>query len=249
MAKRRREYILKIDAYSPDTIPMVRLAEYMADLATLLGEHKSVHFVRLATGSTRLVHSVEYEAEPKVRERVHNARNHDGPIEAIRAARSIDRRLAQDNASGSLVDPTAAKLIEFPGRKRFTQPEYGPFNQLGTLDGIPIRVGGETDPVPVHLEEPGAKEPYICHASRTLAQEIAPYIFSTVIRAEGVARWHRDGDGQWMRDRFTIHSFKKLKEAPISEAISRMRAIPGMLHDAKDPLGELHKLRHGNGRT
>src|ERR1700693_346222 len=117
MAKKKREYELRIEAYTPETIPMVNLAEYMADLATLLGEYKSVHFVRLTKGSTRLVHAIEYEAEPKIRERVQSVRNQDGPIEAQQAARRIDQRLAKDNASGTLIDPTAAKIIEFPGRK------------------------------------------------------------------------------------------------------------------------------------
>jgi hypothetical protein len=249
MAKKKREYELKIEAYTPETIPMVHLAEYRADLATLLGEYKSVHFVRLAKGSTGIVHAVEYEAEPKIRERVHSVRNQDGPVDAQQAARRIDQRLAQDNASGTLIDPTSAKIIEFPGRKRFTQPEYGPFNQPGTIDGIPIRVGGETDPVPVHLEEPD-QQPHICHASRAMAREIAPYLFSTFIRAEGIGRWHRDGDGQWVRDRFTIHSFKKLKEAPLSEVVSRLRAIPSEFAKMEDPLRELCMERRGkkNGR-
>jgi len=80
-----------------------------------------------------------------------------------------------------------------------------------------------------------------------IAQEIAPHIFSTMIRAEGVGRWHRDGDGQWIRDRFTIHSFRKLRDLPLSEAVERLRGIASRLHDVEDPLHEIHKLRHGNG--
>jgi hypothetical protein len=244
MPRKSREYELRIDAYSPETIPMVRLAEYMADLATLLGEYKSVHFVRLAKGSTRLVHAVEYEAEPKIRERVQSVRNDEGPIEAVRAARNIDRRLAHDNASGELIDPTKSRIIDFPGRKRFSQPLYGPFNQSGTLDGIPIRVGGEADPVPVHLEEPGLP-PHICYASRAVAREIAPHIFSTMIRAEGIGRWHRDSDGKWLLDRFTIHSFKKLKDAPLTEVVERLHSIPGKFRELEDPIKKLRELRHG----
>ncbi len=56
------EFRLKIDAYSPKTIPMASLASYMNDLARLLGELASVHFVRLEEGSTVLVH----EAVPDV---------------------------------------------------------------------------------------------------------------------------------------------------------------------------------------
>jgi hypothetical protein len=225
---------------------MVRLAEYLADLATLLGEYKSVHFVRLGPGSTQVVHAVEYEAEPKIRERIHGVRNDEGPIEALRAARAIDKRLAQDNASGLIKEPTGAKILEFPGKKRFSQPEYGPFNQPGVLDGIPIRVGGETDPVPVHLEEPGQGEAHICHASRGIARQIAPYIFFTMLRVEGVGRFHRDPDGKWIRDRFTIHSFKKLKDVPLSESIGRLRAIKSGLQRIEDPLKELENMRHGN---
>src|ERR1051325_11638027 len=114
MPGKRREYELRIDAYSPDTIPMARLPGNMTAPATLLGEHKSVHFVRLGKGTTRLVHAVEYEAEPKVRERVQSVRNEEGPIEAVRAARSIDRLLAEDNASGELVDPVKHKVFDFP---------------------------------------------------------------------------------------------------------------------------------------
>ncbi len=249
MAKKRsREYILKIDAFTPATIPMVRLAEYMADLATLLGEYKSVHFVRLGEGTTQLVHAVEYEAEPKVRERVHAVRNQDGPIDAMRAAREIDQRLAHDNATGSIIEPTGSKIIEFPGKKRFTEPQYGPFNQAGTIDGIPIRIGGETDPVPVHLEEPG-QEAHICYASRAIATQIAPYIFSTMIRADGIGRWHRDADGKWIMDRFTIHTFRKLRDAALGDVVARLRAIPSKLKKMDDPLRELAELRYGDNAT
>ena len=55
----RRELLeFVIDAYSPETLPMSRLAEYMAQLATLLGEKSHVHFVELAAGSAKLVHAV-----------------------------------------------------------------------------------------------------------------------------------------------------------------------------------------------
>jgi hypothetical protein len=59
MERRPREYRLRIDAFTPETLPMSRLAEYMADLATLLGEQERVHFARLENGSTALVHTIE----------------------------------------------------------------------------------------------------------------------------------------------------------------------------------------------
>ena len=47
-------YSLYIDAYSPETMPMARLAEYMQSFAQMLGHEAGVHFAGLKPGSTRL---------------------------------------------------------------------------------------------------------------------------------------------------------------------------------------------------
>lgn len=239
-----REYVFEIDAYTPHTIPMNRLAEYMADLATLLGEHKNVHFVRLAEGSVNIVHSIEYEAEPKVRQRLRVLRSGDGPAEALKARHSINKRLEHDNASGVLHGPEGKKIIDFPGKKRHAQPEFGPFNQPGTIDGVPIRVGGENDPVPVHLHEEG-QQPHICFASRLLARSIAAYIFTATLRVEGIGRWRRDADGQWIREKFTIQDFKILNRVSLVEAVTHLRSIPTDLSNVNNPLEIIHKMRRG----
>ena len=71
----KREYRLKINAYSPETMPMRRLAEYLADMAMLLGEESHVHLVAIESSSTCPVVLVDWEAEPKVIERVNRVRN------------------------------------------------------------------------------------------------------------------------------------------------------------------------------
>lgn len=244
MAKQRKEFILKIDAYTPATMPMSRLAEYMADLATLLGEHAHIHFVRLGKGSTNLVHAVEYEAEPKVRERIRAVRSGDAPLEAMRAERALDKKLADDNTSGRILEGRS-KLLEFPGKKKFTQPTYGPFNQSGTIDGIPIRVGGQEQLVPVHLQDMNG-EVHICHAKRPTARDIAPHLFTTLIRVSGIGRWHREKDGTWEMDHFTIETFRELKDEPLTETVAKLRLIKSGLGQVEDPLAELQKIRHGS---
>jgi hypothetical protein len=152
--------------------------------------------------------------------------------------------LAEDNATGSIIDPTKARLIEFPGRKKFNQPLYGPFNQPGEIDGVPIRIGGENDPVPVHLEEPG-RDPHICVARREIARDLGPYLFTTMIRAQGIGRWCREGDGQWKLGTFTIHSFRKIEVKSLGEALRKLRVVSGM-DKIKDPLAQLEHIRHGS---
>jgi len=153
--KRRRgvatEYRFRIDAYTPDTMPMARLAEYLAELATVLGEPTSVHLVRLEPGSTVLVHEIEREAVPKVRERAISVRRGRGPRDAVRAYHAINKLLREDDGIGVLQEQTGAEIIRFPGREE-TEEEFAAIRQYGSIDGEVLRVGGPQKYVPVLLQ-------------------------------------------------------------------------------------------------
>lgn len=244
MAREQQEYRFRIEAYTPETIPMARLAEYIGDLAALLGNKESVHLVRLEGGSTVLVHSIDPEALPKVHERVLAVLNREAPPEALKAYEAINRRLSQDNASGMLIEPSGQQIVRFLGKDLPKPIAYGPFNQQGSLYGVPIVVGGESDPVPVHLQE---EENVIhnCYACRSLARQIAIHIFSSVLRVHGNGRWERDNEGNWEMVRFTIADFEVLKDEPLTQAVERLRSIKSPVTEMDDPLSELNRLRYG----
>lgn len=242
-----REYCFKMDVFRPATIPMKLLAQYLQDLAMLLGSEESVHLISIRDGSTVLAMPVDFEAEPKVLDRLARVRNQDGPPEAMRAAKAIDERLRQDNAKGAIVGPRGNNVLSFPGRDLNKLIEYGPFNQPGTLIGTPIRIGGEQHLVPVHLEEHGRHgRKYVCEAARATAKEIAQYLFTGVIRAEGIGRWIRRRSGDWEMLNFTIKDFKPLPDnVSFKESIERLRAIPATWKELEDPIDALMHLRHG----
>lgn len=241
----RYQYVFKIDAaFTPSTIPMARLAEYMSKIAAMLGNQEKVHFVRLEHGSTALVNEVEHEAFPKVRERVQAIRANEGPDLGRRAFKEINTLLAWDNASAVLIPPEGgAPVIEFPGRAREKRLSYGPFNQDWSLDGILIRIGGENDPVPIHIQESEDKPPHICEAKRTIAIELAPYYLRSPIRVHGHGRWFRDEDGEWAMKRFTITDFKALKTDRFRDILGRIRALNTDLVGLKDPVSEFVDMR------
>ena len=112
-----QEFTFKIDAFTPGTLPMARLAEYMADLAVMLGEPTSVHFSRIEEGSATLVSTVDLTAVPKVRERFKNIRVGNGPEDAMQAFQKMNVRLRDDNCSGILAEADAAEVILFPGKE------------------------------------------------------------------------------------------------------------------------------------
>ena len=222
---------------------MSRLAEYMNDLAMLLGEKASVHFVRLDPGSTQLVHRIDHEAVPKVEERLRRVKTGSGPSEAQRAAAEIDRRLAADNASGVLKEESGAEIIPFPGINRLVEPEYGPFNEPGSIDGVIIRVGGQRQKVPVHLETRTGFETH-CETTRDIAKELGRLIYGPEVRCIGAGRWYRDGTGTWEMRKFTISAFSVLDGRPLAEVVAELRAIEGNgWRELADPWAELSAIR------
>ena len=242
------EYRFRIDVFTPDTMPMARLAEYMSDLAQLLGEKERVHFVRLDEGSTVLVQKVETQAQPKVNERLQGAVSGEGPDDVIRTFRAIDRRLAQDNAVGSLFEEAGAEILRFPGREAPKPLTFGAFNEHGSLDGVLIRIGGKDATVPVHIQD--GEVTHQCNATREMARNLAPYLYGATLRVHGEGRWERDAEGVWLLKRFNIQDFETLDDAPLRSVVDRLRQVRGnRWKEMEDPLAELQRLRQGYDET
>jgi hypothetical protein len=241
--KNPREYRFEIDAFSPDTIPLARLSQYLGDLARMMGEQANVHLARIEKGSTVPVIRVDWEAEPKVRERLRAVKFNEGPAEPRRAFKEINKRLVEDNANGVLVDPGRSKVLRFPGRDAATQVEFGPIVQISVFEGIPIRIGGEADPVPVHLEDGDVR--HIIHAPRRLAKGIAEHLFTAVIRVEGKSRWIRNRLGDWEMQSFYAQEFEVLREGDIRSDVESLRKIEGEWKTLDDPLSNLRAIRMG----
>lgn len=239
------ELRFKIDAFRPDTIPMVRLAEYMAELAALLGHQKSVHFLRLDPGSVEVVHRIDLEDRPKVDARLEALRRGDGAAEAVNAYRHLDDMLANDNAVGALTGDNHAVIIEFRGKTRPKPLDYGAFTQQGSLDGIPVKVGGLAETVPIHLQEAGPTAlVHNCHASRDIARAIAAHLFDTPIRVHGAGRWRRETSGTWTMVRFVISDFELLDDTPLDAVVAKLRSVQGSgWRDVQQPLTAVRNLR------
>jgi hypothetical protein len=216
------EFYFWIDAFTPATIPMARLAEYMAELATLLGEPASVHFVKLKRGSTGIVHKIQSEAVPKVRERARAVWRGEAPRDALRAYENVNKMLRDDNGTGALKESTDAVIIPFPGIKS-AEEKFSAIRERGTIDGEIIRVGGPHKWVPILIQTEG--EAFSgCWADRVVAKQLAQRIFEQV-RLHGTGKWDRTAEGKWILKEFVIERFDPLSEEPLSEALGRIRAI------------------------
>jgi hypothetical protein len=237
------EYRFKIDAYTPDTMPMARLAQYMHELSQILGQPDAVHFRRLEHGSTVLVHMIEREAVPKIRDRVVQIERGDPPKEALRAYKQINKLLREDNGIAILQHKKEKDiLIRFPGREEIEE-KFPSIREDGSIDGRLVRIGDidETVHIALQLED---RQLTGCWTSPTIAKQLAPH-FLEQVRLFGRGRWIRDSEGAWTLSDFKIERFEPLKDALLSAALAELRAVPvGWDQQSYD---ELSVIRHGPG--
>jgi hypothetical protein len=236
-----QEFRFRIDAYTPATMPLGRLAEYLAELARMLGEDHSIHLIELEAGSTVLVHKIDAEAVPKVRERAEAVRRGDAPSTAMRSYQHVNKMLRDDAASASLLEE-GTEILEFPGKK-IELPHFPSISEHGELDGEVVRVGGIGDPVPIMLATDSGTALSGCHARRPIAKLLGQKLFEPV-RLFGEGRWSRTADGRWVLDWFRVDSFVELESEGLGDALTKLRAIPG-IDWSDNVVDEFLSLRHG----
>src|ERR1017187_9905868 len=85
---------------------------------------------------------------------------------------------------------------------RSAEPEYGPFSEFGTLDGVVILIGGAGDDVSVHVQD--GEVVHVCRPSRGLGPRLAPHLSGAPVGVAGTGRWFRDSSGGWQLRGFVI---------------------------------------------
>ena len=235
------EFRFRISAYTPSTMPLARLAQYLTELAAMLGESHAVHLVEVDEGSTVLVHKIDAEAVPKIRDRAAAIQDGRAPTAAMKSYRQVNAMLRADNGAGALLEGVA-EILEFPGN-RAELPPFMAVSERGEIDGEVIRVGGVGDPVPVLLSTEG-RTVSGCWARRPVAKALAQKLFEPV-RLFGEGRWERSPQGDWSLASFRIDSFSELEAELLSETVNKLRAIPG-LDWGPDPIADLLAIRHGD---
>jgi hypothetical protein len=115
-----------MEPYTPDTLPLGRLAEYLAHLAKVIGDDGSVHLIELEEGSTVFVNNVDPEALPRIYDRIAAVKQGDAPRDAMDGYRALNAMLEQDNGSGALLEPTGAQILQFPGQVGARNVRFSP---------------------------------------------------------------------------------------------------------------------------
>ncbi len=231
---------------TPLTLPMARLAEYLTDLAAVMGHKESVHFITTSEGSARAVMYVAADEEARVTSHIQSSARGMGPRSANDAYKRLNVRLREDEAVANIVNVSkSAEIIEFPGRKTDFPQAYGPIRERASLIGVLKRVGGFDDSIPVHLQRADGVI-FCCEAAPSLAKELIPFYDKTV-RVHGTATYYREG-GVWKLEKFRIQSYdpEPVAEEKLLDTIAKLRAVTkSEWAEMDDPFTEIRRLRHG----
>jgi hypothetical protein len=239
----RERLNFRIDSFTPDTLPMARLAEYLAHLSVLYGNDDSVHFEKLRKGSAIVQVTIEEPAYPKVYQRLQSIRTGDPDLDVQKAFRAIDRLLRADNAVGAISGSGKAKILEFPGRKL---PVVDPITiiQPTTLDGVVIRIGGRDETIPVAVRD---REGAIFKCEiRGVAQarELSRHFLADTLRLSGNGKWTRSSSGRWELESLVIQSFEVLDDTELDDIVDALRrAKNNAWGEIDDPVSAWKKLR------
>lgn len=229
-----------IDAFSPETISMSRLADYMLALSKFLGTPESVHFDRVDEGSLQLVYWTEPSTSDDVLARQQAISEGSADPTLVAAYEKVNDLLEEDEASAIL--DHQSNVVDFPGSRRPTCPSFGPFWEDTSLDGQLIRIGGKDTSIHALLMNGGSV--LKCEMNRHLAVEMCHHLFGPEIRVYGRARWERGPRGKWTMLRFVAESFEELDSRSLLETVDDLRATEGSgWSRIDDPLLELAVLR------
>lgn len=215
-------YIFRMDAFSPDTLPMARLAEYLEHLAFVLGEETHVHFKSVTKGSAKLGMLVDQPAVQRVRGHVNEANSGQG--KRSERCRLINDMLRKDNSCATL-KRGRDNVISFLGRKANIFPLLGPFTQQISRDGQLVRIGGKDKSAHASLlDAEGAIHNF--EVKRELARELAPHLFAGALRLHGTGRFTRSESGEWTSTSLRADRFEELSGETLLETLARLRGLP-----------------------
>jgi hypothetical protein len=237
-----KKLIFKINEPTPRGISMTRLLDYLSELATMLGSRNDVHFLGVGEGSIDALLEIEEEVLPEIEERVQGIVTGNGTMEVKQAFKKFTTFLAEDGFTAGLLNENGDTITQFSPPKEENKI-YGPFNQLGTLDGILLKVGGRDSSIPVQILVDGRTE--FCNTDIETARNMG-HLLQKPIRVQGTATWLRNKAGKWQLNGFYINKFEELDSASLLDVVAKLRAIPNNdLHSLEDPLEEMRRIRHG----
>lgn len=219
------EFSFVIPAYSPETMPLDRLIEYLQQISAVIGDPANLHLVEIKKSSTAPTFRVPKRAALQATERAAQLSRGDGTRDQIRAYNRL-RRMVRRDAPGTrrsaVLSSSTRVILEIPAAPEDSGVLTG-IRQATSFDGLLISVGG-VEAASIRLQGFNGIVVAGFTASRLVAKELAKLIYEPV-RVSGPGIWGRGEDGAWTLEKMQVQSFEPLEDEPAGELLARLRAI------------------------
>jgi hypothetical protein len=218
-----------IPGYTPETMPLDRLIDYLQQMSVVLGDPKNLHLVEIRKSSVAPVLHAPKAIALEARDRAHRVERGDGTkrqTEAYNRIRQMVRRDAiGDKYSGrsALLKSANKVILEIPAAPEDHGVIEG-IRQYTTIDGQLIKVGGAGDNASLQLQVLDGNILSGFTASRNLTKELAPLIYESV-RLMGIGQWCRSSDGKWHLERMLVQSYEKLEDEDATITLEKLRGV------------------------
>lgn len=239
--KTRDYYALKIAGTTPTTMSMERVAEYMLEMARLMGGREGVHLKEVVKGSVVLRAVADVDVAEQVSKRLTLIAAGDGPRDALAAAAKINEMLGRDNTTAKLEAPSGAVIIPFPGKKPAETSAV--VSEESQIDGRVIKIGGRDNTIPLLLLGENGEEYRCTVRGESLAKAISAHYFGGTIRVYGRGKWKRTQDGKWLLEELMVSDFQELSDDWDAAMQTMLVAASGWM--GTDIEAECVKLRRG----
>lgn len=221
------EYVLQIDVFTPETLPLARLAEYLAAMAKMIGYQERAHFLGVERGSAKLRAAIDSVDAPKVESRLAAIALGTAPKDALGGKLEIEALLANDNAVGELIEVASGRtVIPFIGRNRPKPLAFPPFREETSIEGHLVSIGGRDKTAHATLQDGDIFHTGVT-MNREMARELSHLLYGPVLRLHGSGRFERLGDGAWRMTDFRTSRYERLDDRRVTEVLAKIRSIPG----------------------
>lgn len=229
-----------IPGYTPETIPLGRLIEYLQQMAVILGDPESLHLVGIKEGSVAPILHAPKAVALQAKERARSVSRGDGTRKQVEAYNRVRRMLRRDTPAidrPALLRSNSQVLLEIPAAPEDVGILTG-MRQATAIDGQLIRVGGAGEDAALQLQDMQGRIHSGFTAKRTLAKELARLLWEPV-RLNGIGMWQRTAEGEWHLDRMQVQSYETLEDDDHAMVVERLRGL-----GVKWPVDALSKLRN-----
>jgi hypothetical protein len=214
-----------IPGYTPETMPLNRLIEYLQQMSVVLGDPENLHLIEIREGSCVPTFHVPKAIALEAHDRAAKVSRGDGTKKQVDAYNRVSRMLrrdARDAGRPAVLRSPRKILLEIP----VAPDDLGVLSgvrQSSTVDGQLIRVGGAGDDATLQVQDLDGRIMSGFTAKRTLAKELARLMWEPV-RLAGIGQWGRSDEGTWSLERMQVQSYERLEEEALGVTLEKLRS-------------------------